>query len=365
MFRPLVLLLAAALMFPACAREEEPLPPIEDEEPTEEPPEREPDIEPEPEDPRSEEPEEASDDDRHRSPLTGAPIDDKLLELPLLQVKIENSPQARPQSGLEVADVVFEELVEGGVTRFFVLFHGVLPEVAGPVRSARPVDTQLMHANGRAGFAYSGARPEVRALLRQTPSITITEGGAGFYRDSSRRAPHNLYLDTTLTHDHLITRDADPVGDIGWVFDENPPRGAVGCGDQTGTCTLGTSMSVSMSRSFITGWEYDEDEGLYRRLQNGQPFLVTGPDAIGAANVVVLGTRHYTGATGYPETDLITDNAPAVVLRDGNRYEIRWSKPSPEADITLSTASGTPFPLKPGPTWVLLPDASALPTADG
>lgn len=361
MFRPLVMLLAMAVVVAACARDDEPLPsPTENAETIEAPPPAPAVPEPEPQEaPRASEPE-GDVDDRPRSPLTGRPIDEALLRLPLLQVKIENSPQARPQSGLEVADVVFEELVEGGVTRFFVLFHSHLPEVAGPVRSARPVDTQLMHANGRAGFAYSGARAEVRALLRETPSITITEGGVGFYRDSSRRAPHNLYLDTTLTHESLIARDADPVDDVGWVFDETPPRGAVRCG-QPGPCDLGTSMTVAMSRSFVTGWEYDEDAELYRRLQNGQPFLVTGPDAIGAANVVVLGTRHYTGASGYPETDLITQDAPAVVLRDGNRYEIRWRKPDREANITLSRPDGTPFALKPGPTWVLMPDVSALP----
>lgn len=404
MSRLLVALLAAALVLGACAGDEEL--PEPDEEPVEEPDEpEEPEDEPdEPED----EPDEPEEDDRPRSPLTGMPVDPELLELPLLQAKIENSPQSRPQSGLEVADIVYEELVEGGVTRFFVIFHSELPERAGPIRSARPVDTQLMSGYGRAGFAYSGARPEVRGMLAQTPSLTITEGGAGFFRDSSRRAPHNLYLDATATHAAIVAREADPVGDVGWVFDDEPPPGALACttagaavrapaadrphlipltttptpggarsGGEVGTPVAGagaspgtpageceepgTSLDVQMSISFTTGWEYDEDTGLYRRLQNGQPFTVTGPDQIGAANVVVLATRHYVGASGYPETDIVTADAPAVVLRDGNRYDVRWSKPSVDAPIVLSTGDDEPFALKPGPTWVLLPRESALP----
>jgi hypothetical protein len=81
--------------------------------------------------------------------------------------------------------------------------------------------------------------------------------------------------------------------------------------------------------------------------------------------VVVLATRHYVGASGYPETDVVTDGARAVVLRDGQRFEARWRKPSPTAPLELLTADGAPFPLKPGPTWVHLPPAERLPAPVG
>jgi hypothetical protein len=302
-------------------------------------------------------------DDRPRSPFTGLPVDADVLARPLLVVKIENSENARPQSGLDVADVVIEELVEGGITRFMVLFHGELPPVAGPVRSARPVDVDLLSGLGASGFAYSGARAEVEGLLGSTPSIRVVEGVAGFFRDDVRRAPHNLYVEPATVLEVVERRGARPLVDIGWHFDEVAPEGALTCPAGTSNCPdPGASVVVEMSRAFRSGWTYDALAGVYRRDQNGRVFQATGPGEIGAANVVVLATRHYVGASGYDETDATTTDSPAIVLRDGRRYAARWEKPTPSDLLRILTPSGEPFPLKPGSTWVHLPAADRMPT---
>ena len=296
-----------------------------------------------------------------RSPLTGEAVDEAVLQRPALLAKIENSPQARPQSGLEQADVVYEELVEGGVTRFFAVFHSRLPEVVGPIRSARPVDVQLMGTYGRAGFAYSGARDEVRAMLADASAVTITEGGAGFYRGTERSAPHNLYLHGPETLRGVTEGGAEPLHDTGWAFETEVPDGAETCPPAAGGCAdPGAAIEIPMSRSFHTGWQYDADAGVYRRLQDDEPFLVTGPGRIGAANVVVLGVRHYVGPTGYPETDVVAETGPALILRDGHRFTARWSKPGVDAPLALTTPEGEPFPLKPGSTWLHLPPSSVV-----
>jgi hypothetical protein len=300
-------------------------------------------------------------DGRPLSPFTGLAIDADVLERPLLIVKIENSPPARPQSGLDAADIVIEEVVEGGITRFFVLFHSELPAVAGPVRSARPVDTQLLKGLGSSGFAFSGARPEVQDLLATTPSVRISEGSAGFFRDAARNAPHNLYLAPTDALPTLLGRGATPLSTIGWTFVEELEDDVVCPGGATGCVGDGATIAIPMSAGFVSGWDYDAADGVYRRNQNGRAFDVTGDGRIGAANVVVLATRHYTGPTGYPETDVVTTGADAVVLRDGRRYAARWTKSNESALLVLETRDGRPFPLKPGATWVHLPPASALP----
>jgi len=354
LIRGLGVAVACAALLVACGGEDEEAPeePVVDPEPTPDPPE-EPDPAPEP----------VPVDPRPRSRVTGEPVDQDVLDRPLLLVKIENSPQARPQSGLEAADIVYEEVVEGGVTRFFALFHAELPEVVGPIRSARPVDTQLMSGYGRSGFAYSGARAEVQRMLAQTPSIRVTEGGPGFYRDRSRSAPHNLYLDAEATHAGVVARGAQSFRDVRWTFDQTPPSGALRCTPEVPRCSQpGQQIAIAMSRWFTTGWEYDEPAGVYRRTQNGAPFVVTGPGRIGAANVVILATRHYVGPTGYPETDVTTSGADALVLRDGQRYAARWSKPTPTDPLTVTTPEGRPFPFKPGPTWVHLPAADRMPS---
>ncbi len=274
-------------------------------------------------------------------------------ERPALLVKVSNSPEARPHTGLETADVVFEELTEGGVTRFVAVFHSELPEVVGPVRSARPVDVQLMSGFGLPGFAHSGARAEVRAMLADAPAVPITEGAAGFFRDdgtyaSHPVAPHNLFLRPEPALDAVIEGGAQPLGPLGWLFSDDPPTGP-DVGDAE-------DLEVEMSTSFRTGWSYDESAGVYRRAQNGEDSEVTGPGRIGAANVVVLAVRHYIGASGYPETDVLGEGE-ALVLRDGRRSPARWAKAAETDPLLVLTADGAePFPLKPGATWILQPD---------
>ena len=288
-------------------------------------------------------------------PLTGVAID-VLPPRPALLVKVSNSPEARPQTGLAEADVVFEELTEAGITRFAAVFHSQLPEVVGPVRSARPVDVQLMAGFGHPGFAYSGAREEVRELLARAPAAPITEGVPAFFRDDGRYAshpfaPHDLFLTVDAALDSVTERGARPLGDIGWEFDDEPPQpaGAESAG-------AGGSLDIVMSSASTTTWDYDPADGVYRREQNGQATEVTGDARIAAANVVVLDVRHYVGASGYPETDVLGEG-PGVVLRDGERYRITWSKPSATDPFALHLpGQAEPFPLKPGPTWIHLPD---------
>jgi hypothetical protein len=296
-------------------------------------------------------------------PLTGMPTD-VLPQRPALLVKVSNSPEARPQTGLAHADLVFEEVVEGGATRFIAVLHSRIPEVIGPVRSARPVDVGLLSGFGQPGFAYSGARPEVRQMLAGAPAVPLTEGGPGFFRDggayaSHAVAPHNLFLRPGDAVEAVVERGARPLGDdVGWVFDDRPPAPSTG-GDPEG----GRSVRIPMSASSVTTWVYDDGAGRYHRQQDGTPMEVTGSERVAAANVVVLDVRHYVGASGYPETEVL-GSGPGLALRDGQLHRLTWSKPTPTDPLLLRAAGqATPFPLRPGPTWIHLADA--LPTGSG
>jgi hypothetical protein len=307
------------------------------------------------------------------APLTGLPTDEDLAERPLLVVKIENSPAARPQAGLDAADVVYEELVEGGVTRFITLFHSRIPDLVGPVRSARPVDVELISGFGEApGLAYSGARAEVQAMLDRSSLVGITEGGPGFFRSGERPAPHNLYVRAPEAVAGVQQRGATPPADAAaWRFTGEPPEGAEACAADAPDCVdPGGAIAIAMSSSFRTDFTYDEEAGLYRREQNGEPSRVTGPDRIGAANVVVLATEHYHGGccdtAGNPYVETRASGAGrAVVLRDGRWYEASWEKDDASSPLLLRDRAGEPFPLKPGPTWVLLPSEDRVPSVPG
>lgn len=316
------------------------------------------------------------------APLAGTPLDqdalDELSGRPLLIVKVDNSPAARPQTGLEVADVVVEELVEGGITRFIALFHSQLPDAVGPVRSGRPVDVQVSSGFTTPVFAYSGARAEVQGLLRSAPVVALEEGAPGFSRVPDRRAPHDLFVAPTDILAAGLDRGAEPLLETAFVFADDPPAGPITCdqdatdgdtgGDEETSCDHpGDAVTIAMSRASIAGWTYDDDAEVYRREQNGAPTEVTGDGQVGAANVVVLATRHFLGGccdsagNAYPDTD-VTGGDRALVLRDGERYEARWQKDGAQAPLELVTEDGEPFPLKPGPTWILLPPAAAVPS---
>ena len=128
-------------------------------------------------------------------PLTGLPVTQRR---PALAVKIDNSPDARPQSGLNQADVVFEELVESGITRYIAVFHSTDAEVVGPVRSGRTSDLVILTNLNRPLFGSSGGNSGVLAELNEANLSNVIENRApsAYYRDNSRDAPHNLYTST-------------------------------------------------------------------------------------------------------------------------------------------------------------------------
>lgn len=289
------------------------------------------------------------------APLTGEPTDDEdVIARPVVAVKIENTAAARPQSGIEDADIVFEELVEGGITRFAAIFQSRVPEVVGPIRSGRPEDAEIMPAFEPFLF-MSGLRAEVKAMLNAAGIPWIREDGTVMWRDGSRRSPHNVYAEGDDLFEYAEDNGVPPATAVRWTFTEEPPAGG----------TPEESLTVAMSSHVRTGWEWDEAAGVYRRLQDGQPFTVTGSGRVGAANVLILemtvGTKGCCDSAGnpYPYTHVL-GSGEAVVLRDGTRWEGTWMKTSPSSHYQV-TVAGRPFAFKPGPTWVLFAPSGSLP----
>ncbi len=291
------------------------------------------------------------------APLTGLPMDPDDVDRPAVVAKVENSSRARPQAGLEVADLVIEELVEGGVTRFFAVFHSVVPEDVGPIRSARLVDAELLPALEGA-FVYSGGRPDVEASLIGT-AVLLTEGDPGVYRTPDRVRPHDLFADGEEVLAEVGERD-DTLGapPSGFVFSDAPPTGACAACD-------GEAIDIEMSGVATAGWTYDDDAGLYRRDQDGVEQTTASGDPVGAANVVALEVTTFQGGccdsagTPYVVTRT-TGEGRAVVLRDGRWYEARWERPT-AADPWTLLADGDVLPFAPGPTWLHLVTSERMP----
>lgn len=292
-------------------------------------------------------------------PLTGEKIDRPAPARPVLALKIDNAPAAAPQQGLDVGDIVFEEEVEGGITRFIALYHSQDPGDVGPVRSGREVDVLLLPAF-KPVFGISGAAEPVDALFARAGLLVVEdeedgEAAGAFHRVADRAAPHNLFVRAAPLWEAGKDRAAPrrPV----WAFDGDAPHGGR------------RVESVSLVFSPFTAVRWSWSEGVWRREQNGAPHETVDGQQLTADNVAVMRVARSQGnrkdSSGNPTVDLdVIGSGEAVVLRDGRALPARWEKKHPTDQITWTDRRGRPLPLTPGRTWVELLATDARLTLD-
>ncbi|MCA1840559.1 MAG: DUF3048 domain-containing protein [Actinomycetota bacterium] len=341
-------------------------------------------------------------------PLTGVETTrSKKLDRPPLAVKIENSTPARPQAGLDAADIVYEELAEGGITRFMAIFHCADSSDLGPVRSARLVDPDILQAYAPVLFGYSGANPIVDSKVRSTRGITDLEDdgvhGKAYHRQKGRPAPHNLF--TTIDALRAFFTGSVTVPKTGFIFNKDAvtssscavshspspsasahksPTGArskaspspsPGCSSPggrnatpsaaspvTSTVTTPTGKAVSFQYSGsdnLVRYVFDAAASVYKRFHGAKPHLLVGGSQVSVTNVVILKVKVVPGtikdAAGNTSPDItVIGTGGATVLRGGVAVEGRWTKSSATQQMTLADLSGRPIELLPGNTWVHL-----------
>ena len=270
------------------------------------------------------------------SPFTGEPVS-SLGQV--LAVKIDNLAPARPQTGLKDADIVYVLPVEGGLSRLLAVFSSHFPAVIGPVRSAREDDLELLRQFGRPAFAYSGAQPQLLPVVDQARIVDLYDGRVGgYFRDPRRDAPHNLYAHTP----QLLAEasGASKAHDIGFRFGPEPSGGRPM-----------TSFSVSYpAASFMFRWS--AKDGRWLVWMDGAPARAAEVGQLGAPTVVIQYTNLKAGAQQpYAQS---TGTGTGWVLRGGQAYAMRWSRPNADGGTTFSTLSGQPMTFARGPVWVVL-----------
>ncbi|MCZ2860039.1 DUF3048 domain-containing protein [Blastococcus sp. VKM Ac-2987] len=287
-------------------------------------------------------------------PLTGVDSAGAAIGHPALAVKIENSVTARPQTGLNAADLVWEQVVEGGIPRYVAVYHSTVPGEIGPVRSVRPMDPAIAAPLGGL-FAFSGGqRAYVDAVAAAGLQVLSHDAGAaGFSRLSSRRAPHNMYADP-----HALLAQADAAHAA-----PPPPQFAMAAApEQAGAVVAGAPAGfVDLTLSGISHprWTWSPPDGRWVRAEAGIPAVEADGTPIRATNVVVLRVDVVnTGALDpagnpVPET-VVVGGGDALVATGGKALAATWAKPAVGAPVTLTAADGSPVPLAPGTTWIEL-----------
>jgi len=277
-------------------------------------------------------------------PLTGLPVTGDAAAAqkhPVMVLKMDNTHASAPQKGLGEADLVVEELVEGGMTRLAAFYYSRIPGDVGPVRSMRASDIGIVSPVHGTMVTSGAAQVTIRRI--QGAGLTFfSEGDKGFYRDSSRSAPYNLFTDLSETATLVDRDDVERPGDyLPWGDEEDLPPGQPA-----------RTLAASFSGGHTTNWRYDGDTYVNENTYAG------AGDEFPADTVLVLRVR--VGDAGYrdpagnpvPETRF-TGRGQAMLFHGGRLVRGTWSKSDLDAPLELSTKAGK-LTVPAGHTWIEL-----------
>lgn len=290
------------------------------------------------------------------------------LSSPSVACKVDNSYDARPQQGLNSTDVVFDEMVEGGLTRLVAIWHSTKPDAVGPVRSIRPMDPDIISPFGGI-VCYSGGQQAFVNAMRKTSvfnaSETSEQGNGTFSRSKDRFAPHNVIVNAAKLaslHPELAAPQA--------MWDFAPDLASASAVSGTGAAVSAvTSVKVSYpDATALWTWSANTkamagEAGAWVRTQDGKAHVdkATG-EQVRATNIVVLDVKidrsyadHKYG--NVPKTIMVA-SGDAWVFTGGKQIEAKWQKSSQTGRIILTDGSGAAITLAPGNTWVELKPAA-------
>jgi hypothetical protein len=280
------------------------------------------------------------------APLTGLPDPgQESLRRPALSIKIENTPEARPQTGLEDSDVVFDEVTEGDITRFVAVFNSKIPGVVGPIRSVRAMDPDLVSPLGGI-YAYSGGIPETVGLTRGTQgvnSVDESQAGSAMFRDKARRAPHNLY-----------GRGPDLLGKGGQPVPTHPLFNYLDA-SQAFSGEPVAQFTVGFKQGYAVNYTFDAASNTWKRSTALTPFTAASGQQIAPTNVIIefVGCCLPSPEGGAYQT---VGQGAAWVFADGKLIRGTWARSDRSQPTKYVDGAGAPVKLRPGSTWVeLLP----------
>ncbi|MGH9156185.1 MAG: DUF3048 domain-containing protein [Acidimicrobiales bacterium] len=289
-------------------------------------------------------------------PLTGLPIEAARAGRPALIVKIDNAPKGRPQAGINQADVVLEEMVEGGITRLAVVFHSQEPASVGPIRSARTTDILFGTALNHPLFAYSGANANFAGQVASSALVDVGQGKSpgDYRREKDRPQTYDLFSSVPKLYDPLPI-GAGPPPPLFRYRPEGQPSTAAGAAN-----TAGVTLTFKANVRTEVAWAWDAGSGTWTRKQNGTAHVDADGAQVAPRNVVVqfvsyrdTGQKDRSGAV-VPEANLIGEG-DVWVFTDGKVTSGRWKKASPEAVTEYLDSAGEPIALTAGQTWLELP----------
>jgi len=283
---------------------------------------------------------------KYYSPLTGNQVtDEAVTKQAVTGIMIENSPDARPQSGIKDSGVVFEAIAEGGITRFLVLYQEQKPQLIGPVRSVRMYYVDWVAAFN-ASVAHIGGSAAALAEVRNGNYRDIDQffNAGAYWRATDRYAPHNVYTSFEKL-DALNAAKGYTSSDF-TGFTRKDSKGVA--------APTATQINVTISGAlFNSSYTYDASTNLYNRSQAGEPHLDREGGQITPRVVVVMKVpMQLVLEDGYREQINTIGNGTATIFQDGEVKEVTWTKLTKTDQIKFTDAAGVDIPLARGQTWI-------------
>lgn len=286
------------------------------------------------------------------SPFSGLPDGEGK---PVLAIKIDNTRAAQPHTGLQDADLVYVTEVEWDLTRLIAVYNSRIPDVIGPVRSARISDLDILAPFGKIAFSNSGMQTKLRPVLAAANlyDVSAEKIYEAFTNDPGRPSPVDHMADPVALF--AAAPDAELARDIGFTFSEEPPAG--------GTPVKSVTMTWPSSEVSFT---WDEEEGNFIVGLNGEESRSTEGGPQRAATVVIQSVEQsdsgygdrYGGRTPFIQT---VGSGAAVVLRDGRLWSVTWERPGLTDGTRFLLPDGAPMPFAIGQEWIVLLDKTMEP----
>lgn len=292
------------------------------------------------------------------SKLSGLQVEPAVNERPVTGIMIENSTDARPQSGMQEADVVFEAVAEGGITRFLALYQDKTTPYIGPVRSVRPYYIQWAMGFD-AAIAHAGGSAEALNNIKQwkTKDLDQFANGGAYKRISGRYAPHNLYTSIDALNQLESKKGFGTANFTGFA------RKA----DEASKTPSATSIDVKISSQYFNShYDYDPGSNSYKRSQAGAPHMMVSEDGKVQTQLqpkVVIALVMTQGRAGDVHTAYGTiGSGTAYIFQDGKLTEGTWKKGGNSEQFTFTNLSGEPVKLNAGQTWLTAVGSTSLVT---
>lgn len=290
----------------------------------------------------------------YKFPLTGLPTDKEVKSRPFM-VMVENAPQSRPQTGLDQADIVYEILAEGEITRFVSVFQSQAAKTIGPVRSIRPYFVEIGDALD-AVIVHAGWSQEAMDMMAGRKLAHLDEvygDGAYYWRATDRKAPHNLYTSVDKMKQGAEARK--------FRSEWNGPLLAFAKDGQSKLTGAAVNyIQIPYIQGYFASYEYNAVEGVYKRSMEGKPHLdkETGKQ-LQTKNLLVLESKHKIVDKEGRRTVDVFGPGKGLILQEGKSQQITWERKG--GMLRAYAEGGKEVPLLPGNTWVqIVPEGTAV-----